>query len=286
MDFVFFMLTSSHRGTNKFYYSMKSLTQNTDLSVFNKKYLLCHNITVEHANIVSYFAAKYDFEVLLCQGDIMPCLTLNQNLVMAKHPGALFVKCDDDLFFMPQWLPNLLATYERNKNHCGLVSSFVPINQASFDMMLTFFQANYANEFAFQNRPPLLCDEELHYWLWDKILNDRLVERYQNATDSADDHMLDKSSYLHINCVIYTPKLIETFHQFPTSYVLQESGGYYTDEQILNYLCKKNNLNIIISRNSLVHHHGFHRISNAFYEKHTAKSIWSILNKQESHGHI
>ena len=241
------LILTSHR-TDCFDICLKCLEQNTDLSVFEKIYIMANDVTPEHMQLAAGFARRHSNSVVV---DFRPRgwepLMKAQDLILSKHKNTVMVKIDEDVFVMPGWLQGLLKAYKYSAGKgCGLVSALVPNNQVGRIMLHKNFCETFPDYNA-DNIHDVQMSKNTEYpvWLWKKFMEGKLDLSWDGLLNGLKPKKIN--SYLSINCILVDPKFLERILPFEGS----------TDENNMNVGIQKTSYFGVVTPESIAHHYSF-----------------------------
>lgn len=244
------MLVTSHR-MDCFLLCLKCLELYTDLSRFAKIYVLANDVSGEHAVMVKAFQHRHRnvIDIHLTPRGITPAVVAMQNFIMARHPGAVFVKIEEDVFVTPGWLEQLLAAYKLHLNspRVAAVAPVMPVTRTGRQVLARLLRLHYPGER--QRLPDLPVEQNAlyHRLVWDKVLNDDLSGKYA-ALEKPRHYYL---SHVSNNLVVWGPRLTERLAPMGLKAV---DGVTRPDEFHLNTALRVHDLRTVVATSCLVHH--------------------------------
>ena len=248
LNMILLVLTS-HR-TDCFDICLKCLEQNTDLTVFEKIYIMANDLTPDHMQLAAAFARRHRNSVVV---DFRPRgwepLMKAQDVILSQHKRSVMVKIDEDVFVMPGWLQGLLKAYKNQTGTgCGLVSALVPNNQTGRHMLHNaFIEAfpDYAEMADDIHKIQLSQNADYALWLWKKFMAGKLDLSCNGLLKDLKPQKID--FYLNINCILVDPVFLECVLPF----------GESTDECNMNFGIKGTSYYGLVTPASIAHHYSF-----------------------------
>lgn len=249
------MILTSHRR-DCFSLCLECLEWFTDLSAFQRIYVLANDVSPEHRGVILDFKARRPAGQVVefhcapqARGD-NPCLRAMWNEVLARHRRDVIVKLDEDLFVTPGWLPRLLRTYaERADDSTLLVTPLIPNNDQGRIFMDPFLRSAWPEEFTGRvAETPIFANGEYGAWIWGKALGHDLAGRFQRWPHPAGGSV----GGLSINCIVFGPLLTNLI--FPLA---------ANDEFTINHLLSRGNLRGWLEPAAVAHHYSFYRQQEA-----------------------
>lgn len=264
------MLVTSHR-MDCLLLCLKCLELYTDLTRFQKIYVLANDVSGEHAVIIKAFQHRHRnvIDIHLTPRGWAPAVVAMENFIMARHPGEVFVKLEEDVFVTPGWLEKLLAAY---KLHLGSprVAAVVPVLPATRtgrQVLARLLRRHYPRER--QRLPDLLVEKNAlyHRLVWDKVLSDDLAGKYAD---------LEKPRYYYLshasnNLVLWGPRLTGLMAPMGLRPV---PGVDRPDEFALNTVLRTRDMRAVVATSALVHHYS-HAGCEAYLRRHVSlDDVW------------
>lgn len=241
------LVLTSHR-TDCFDICLKCLEQNTDLTVFEKIYIMANDLAPDHMQLAAGFARRHRNAVVV---DFRPRgwvpLMQAQDAILSKHKNTVMVKIDEDVFVMPGWLQGLLKTYKYFAGKgCGLVSALVPNNQVGRIMLHNAFCELFADYNA-DDLHSIAMSKNTEYpvWLWKKFMEGKLDFSCDGLLKGMKTQKI--TSYLSINCILVDPEFLHCILPFDGS----------TDENNMNIGIQKTSYFGVVTPKSVAHHYSF-----------------------------
>lgn len=244
------MLLTSHR-MDCFLLCVKCLELYTDLSRFKKIYVLANDVSDEHAVIIKAFQGRRRnvVDIHLTPRGVAPAVVAMQNFIMARHPGEVFVKIEEDVFVTPGWLEQLLATY---KLHLGCpdvaaVTPVMPVTRTGRQVMARLLRKHYPRERTRLPDLPVEANALYHRFIWEKTLGDGLGDKYAELEKPRHYYL----SHVSNNLALFDARLTERILPMPLKAV---EGISRQDEFHLNAALRRNNLRAAVTTAALAHH--------------------------------
>ena len=241
------LVLTSHR-TDCFDICLKCLEQNTDLSVFEKIYIMANDLTPEHMQLASGFAKRHSNAIVV---DFRPRgwvpLMQAQDVVLSRHKNTVMVKIDEDVFVMPGWLQGLVKAYKYVAGRgCGLVSALVPNNQVGRLLLHNAFCEAFPDYNADDlHAVSMSKNTEYPVWLWKKFMQGKLDFSWDGLLNGLKPQKI--TSYLSINCILVDPQFLECILPFDGS----------TDENNMNVGIRNTSYFGVVTPESVAHHYSF-----------------------------
>lgn len=244
------LILTSHRA-DCFALCVDCLERHTNLGKFERILVMGNALEPEHRQLAQGFVSRHANAALVAfspRGLETTMLALDR--ILARYPGRVVVKIDEDVFVMPGWLDGLYRCYRRNKgSSCGLVSALVPNNdvgQAALHDYLCAGWPEYARSTVLHGRGTSQ-NPAYAVWLWRKILNGELDPA--DAVKRGHVRPQHITRYLNINCILMDPDLLGTVLPFSQDY----------DESLINAALRypKTPFYGLLAPDSLAHHYSF-----------------------------
>ena len=245
---LLFILTS-HRA-DCFALCIDCLERHTDLEQFERILVMGNGLKPKHRRLAQDFVSRHANAMLIeCspRGLKMTFQALDEAL--ARYPGRVVVKIDEDVFVMPGWLDGLRRTYLQNKDTgCGLVSALVPNNNIGQAALHDYLCAGWP-EYARSTELHVLATQNPAYavWLWRMLLCGKLDPADAVQRGYVREQRIVK--FLNINCILAGPDFLEA--ALPFSRV--------SDENLINMVLTHpaSPFYGLLAPDSLAHHYSF-----------------------------
>ena len=243
------LILTSHRA-DCFALCADCLERHTDLRKFERILVMGNALEPQHRRLAQSFVSRHANAILFEFGPRgLKTTMLALDGILARYPGRVVVKIDEDVFVMPGWLDELCRTYRRNKSTgCGLVSALVPNNdvgQAALHDYLCAACPEYANSTALHGKASR--NPAFAVWLWQRVLSGKL-----NLADAVQRGRVREqriAKYLNINCILMDPDFLDIALPFSRDY----------DEHLIHLALThaKTSFYGLLAPNSLAHHYSF-----------------------------
>jgi len=243
------IILTSHRA-DCFALCADCLERHTDLGQFERIVVMGNALKPKHRRLAQDFVSRHANAMLNEFGPrglemTMPAL----DEVLARYPGRVVVKIDEDVFVMPGWLDGLRRVYLRNKSTgCGLVSALVPNNNVGQAALHGYLCAGWP-EYARSAELHVQATQNPAYavWLWRLFLNGKLDPADAVQRGYVREQRIVK--FLNINCILADPDFLDA--ALPFSRV--------SDENLINMVLKhpKSPFYGLLAPDSLAHHYSF-----------------------------
>lgn len=239
------IILTSHR-LDCFWLCMRCLETNTDLSFFNKIYILANEVSEEHAHIINSYKKKYKsiIDIHCSPRGLGGCVIAMQNIVLEQHKNDIIVKIDEDVFVTKDWITNLYNCYEKYINTNAIIfSPTIPNNYVGRAVISDILKQKFTTEYNDE-----LSTKTVHQnykygeWIWKKVISDKLVEHILSKKPR---EMVFKKD-LNINCILFDDRLTKLIHPFR-----------YSDEAEINNKISTSIYHGIMTTSCLVHHYSF-----------------------------
>lgn len=264
------MLITSHR-MDCFLLCLKCLELYTDLSRFSKIYVLANEVSGEHAVMVKAFQHRHRnvIDIHLIPRGVTPAVVAMQNFIMARHPDAVFVKLEEDVFVTPGWLEQLLAAYKLHLNspRVAAVAPVMPVTRTGRQVLARLLRLHWPRER--QRLPDLHVEDNAlyHRLVWDKVLSDDLAGKYAELEKPRHYYL----SHVSNNLVLWGPRLTGVLAPMGLKPV---DGVSRPDEFHLNSALRVHDLRTAVVTNCLVHHFS-HAGCEAYLRSHVSlDDVW------------
>lgn len=281
---VLMILTHPFRGVKNLLITLRCLERNTDLRSFKKVYLLANNTFGEHELLIQKYVKKYPGlvqDVHCSPPGHNPCVAHMQNLVHEAHYNDVILKMDDDMFVTPGWLPPLLDAYRAYKDDplVGLVAPVVPINTMGAKILWEVMGRLYGDAYKdlWVRGPDIGNNAAYQQFIWDKVLDDGLVEKYLETVTEPLHIATGPGSHLSINCVIYDNRLLDKVYPYNLPEEWFPDGEKKFDESIINRFARNGEVASVIVRRSIVHHYAFNRAQGDIMQSHPIERVYDYL---------
>jgi len=264
------MLVTSHR-MDCFLLCLKCLELYTDLSRFAKIYVLANDVGDEHAVMIKSFQHRHRnvIDIHLTPRGLTPAVAAMENFIMARHPGEVFVKVEEDVFVTPGWLEQLLAAYKLHLNspRVAAVVPVLPVTRTGRQVMARLLRKHYPRERLRLPDLPVERNALYHRLVWDKVLTDDLAGKYA-ALEKPRHYYL---SHVSNNLMLWGPRLTERLA--PMS-LKAAPGVSRPDELHLNAVLRMNDMRAAVVTAALVHHFN-HAECEAYLRRHVSlDDVW------------
>ena len=243
------IILTSHRA-DCFALCVDCLERHTDLGQFEWILVMGNALKPKHQRLAQGFVSRHA-NAMLCEfgprGLEMTMRALDE--VLARYPGRVVVKIDEDVFVMPGWLEGLRRAYLRNKSTgCGLVSALVPNNnvgQAALHGYLCVARPEYAR--SSELRVQATQNPAYGVWLWRMFLSGRLDPADAVQHGYVQEQRIVK--FLNINCILADPDFLAAAVPF----------SRVSDENLINMVLThpKTPFYGLLAPDSLAHHYSF-----------------------------
>ncbi|MEW5772241.1 MAG: glycosyltransferase family 2 protein [Thermodesulfobacteriota bacterium] len=244
------MLVTSHR-MDCFLLCLKCLELCTDLSRFHKIYVLANDVSGEHAVMIKAFQHRNRnvVDIHLTPRGVSPAVMAMQNFIMARHPEAVFVKLEEDVFVTPGWLEQLLATYKLHLNspRVAAVVPVMPVTRTGRQVTARLLRKHYPRERLRLPDLPVEKNALYHRLVWEKVLGDDLAGKYAELEKPRHYYLSHASN----NLALWGPRLTGLMAPMGLKPV---PGASRPDELQLNSVLRMHNLRAAVVTSALVHH--------------------------------
>lgn len=264
------MLVTSHR-MDCFLLCLKCLELYTDLSRFAKIYVLANEVSGEHAVMVKAFQHRHRnvVDIHLTPRGITPAVLAMQNFIMARHPGEVFVKIEEDVFVTPGWLEQLLAAYKLHQNspRVAAVVPVLPVTRTGRQVTARLLRKHYPGERLRLPDLPVERNALYHRLVWDKVLSDDLAGKYAELEKPRHYYL----SHVSNNLALWGPRLTGLLAPMGLKPV---DGVGRPDEFCLNTVLRVRDLRAAVVTSCLVHHFS-HARCEAYLRRHVSlDDVW------------
>jgi hypothetical protein len=267
------MLLTSHRA-DCFLLCVKCLELYTDLSRFSKVYVLANAVGDEHAVLIKAFQQRHRnvIDIHLTPRGIVPAVLAMQNFIMARHPEAVFIKLEEDVFVTPGWLEQLLSAYKLHlgSHRVAAVVPVMPATRTGRQVMGRLLRTHWPAER--QRLPDLPVEKNgpYHRLAWELVLGQDLAAKYA---------ALDKPRFYYLghvsnNLVLYDARLTSRILPMP---LRQVEGVTRMDEFNLNSALRANDLRVAVCTGVLAHHFA-HAGCEEYLRRHVSlDDVWWLM---------
>jgi GT2 family glycosyltransferase len=262
------MLITSHR-IDCFLLCVKCLELYTDLDRFKAVYVLANEVSDEHAVIIKAFQKRHRnvIDVHCAPRGISPSVMGMQNYILRRHQDDVIVRLDEDVFVTPRWLEHMLAAYKihRNRSEMALVTCLSPVSRIGRQCLDRLMRQEFPDERKRLPDLPLTKNAVYHRFIWEKILEHKLMEAY---------FLLDKPKHHYISrvdshCMLFDDRLLRYLLPLPV-----KSKANRPDEDKINALIKAEGLKTVVVSDAIVHHFAY-REAEDYLRKHVSlDDVW------------
>ena len=243
------IILTSHRA-DCFALCIDCLERHTDLGEFEHVLVMGNALKPKHRRLAQGFVSRHTNATLFefsPRGLEMTMSALDE--ILARYPGRVVVKIDEDVFVMSGWLEGLRRAYLRHKGTgCGLVSALVPNNNVGQAALHGYLCAGWP-EYARSTELHDLATQNPAYavWLWRMFLSGKLDPADAVQRGYVRDQRIVK--FLNINCILADPDFLDA--ALPFSRV--------SDENLINMVLThpKTPFYGLLASDSLAHHYSF-----------------------------
>lgn len=162
MKKVLMLLTNARTDCLKI--SLELLDRSGALRQFDRVVFLLNAPRAAHRRYVERFIAGHPevgWDRILGPGTRPEGIAWMQNECVRRHPDALYVKIDEDIFTSSDWAPRLFEAYDllRRDERLGLISPLLPNNAMALDILLRAYYPEQLAEFRrrFGREPDPTC---------------------------------------------------------------------------------------------------------------------------------
>lgn len=267
------MVLTSHRA-DCFSLCLKCLERFTDLSSFERVYIMANALEPGHRRMAAMFASRHqNVSVIDFEPRGFGPVMVAQSLVWKRHEDSVIVKLDEDVFVAEGWLQGLLAAYDACKDDgCGLVSALVPNNEVGRQVLhaaLCGAFPEYAGSDLLQGGR-VSQNPDYAVWLWRQLFAGRMDLTENGLLKGIKMQRLTR--FLNINCILFPPVF--------TKLLLSFDGT--TDEWKMNNILRDeaNPLFGVVTPHSLAHHYSFGGQQEAVDREISMSSVFHFFERQ------
>lgn len=264
------MLVTSHR-LDCFLLCVKCLELYTDLSRFKKIYVIANDVSDEHAVIIKSFQKRHAnvIDVHTTPRGMVPAVVSMENFIMARHADDPILRLSEDVFVTPNWLEHMIASYNIHlkHDHVPLVSCVTPVSRTGRQVMDRTLRQHYPEHRGRLPRIPMEHNAVYHRFVWDKILNDGLVEKYLELERPKHVYL----GHISLDCVLFDKRLMEAVAPIP---LVAPEGVSRVDEFHINGHLRTSGHRAAVVTDAVVHHFS-HAGPEDFLRRHISMDdIW------------